>query len=81
MASSFITGVATGDMGRTLANDRIVVMAEHTFIHNGRVIKVSRDPGRSAMAVLTGIRADNMPHVLTNDWGVIVAADAGSGEE
>ena len=81
MASSFITGVATGDMVRALADDRIIVMAEHAFIHDGRVIKVRRDPCRGAMTVITGVRADNMPYVLANDRGVIVAADTGSGKE
>ena len=83
MASSFITGVAAGDMSRTFANDGVVVMASHTGCSTDNImIKVRRYKGGGTMTAFTLVTAgSDMPHVLANDWIVVVAADTGGGKE
>ena len=83
MASSFITGIATGDMRRAFANDGAVVMASHTGCSTDDImIKVRRYKGGGTMTAFTLITAgSHMPDVFADNRGVIVAAVTGGGEE
>ena len=84
MASSFITGVAAGDMSRTFANDGVVVMASHTGCStDNTVIKVRRYKRDGTMTELTTVTAgfNMLPDGFTNNRAAVMAADTGGGKE